>query len=114
MITNNISNVDSPVYAAELNERLVYTESEMEVASWFVKVYDGQIDTDLQYGSRVIKTHLGRENVNYNMLDDAVKNGDLIVWIDVMAGRHVQTPTGIMTVLTEAYEQEMLSSHNLI
>ena len=106
--------MDSPVYAAELNERLVYTESEMEVASWFVKVYDGQIDTDLQYGSRVIETHPGRENVNYNMLDGAVKNGDLVVWRDVMSERHVQTPTGIMTILTEAYEQEMLSSHNLI
>lgn len=48
------------------------------------------------------------------MLNDAVKNSNLVIWRDIMAKRPVQIPTGIMTALTEAYEQEMLSSHNLI
>jgi hypothetical protein len=113
MITNNESNMDSPIYAAELNQRMVYTNSEMAVAEWVTQTYDGRLITDLQYGSRVLGTYLGRENVAYNMPDEKTLNSGLVIWRDVMAERPVQAPHANI-VLGEAYEQRLEDSHSLI
>ena len=113
MITNSFSNIDSPVYAPELNQRMVYTSSEMAVATEVTKVYDGWIVTDLQYGSRVLGTYLKRSNVSYNMLSEETRNSGLVIWRDVMAERPIQVPYKDV-VLGEAYRQKLESSHNLI
>lgn len=114
MITNNISNTDSPVYANHLNERLVYTASEINAGIWVVNEYEGRISTDLQYGNRVLETHLGIHNVNYNMLDEVIKSTYLVVWREVMAERPVQTPRGSLSVVGINYKHEMVETHNII
>ncbi|MFC1862140.1 hypothetical protein ACFLX6_02510 [Chloroflexota bacterium] len=113
MITNNISNMDSPIYAAELNQRMVYTNSEMAIATRVIKVYDGVIITDLQYGNRVLGTHMGRGNVSYNMPREETLNSGLVIWRNVMAERPVQAPRENV-VLGEAFEQRLKNSHSLI
>lgn len=113
MITNNVSNMDSPIYAAELNQRMVYTNSEMAIAEWAVEDYDGKIITDLQYGGCVLGTYLGRDNVFYNMPNEKTLNSGLVIWRDVMAERPVQAPCANI-VLGEAFEHKLENSHNLI
>lgn len=113
MNTNNISNMDSPVYAAELNQRMVYTDSEMSAAIRVTEVYDGRVITDLQYGSRVLGTHLGRDKLDYNMQSEEILNSGLVIWRDVMADRPIQVPSEY-AVLGEAYRQKLENSHNLI
>jgi len=113
MTTNSTSNLDSPIYAAELSQRMVYTSSEMAVATKVVEVYDGKIITDLQYGGRVLGTYLGRGDVSSNMLSKETLNSGLVIWRDVMAERPVQA-SHESVVLGEAFEQRLENSHNLV
>jgi len=108
-----VSNIDSPIYAPELNQRMVYTSSEMAVATTVTEVYDGTIITDLQYGGRILGTYLGRGDVSSNMLSKEILNSGLVIWRDVMAERPVQAPHEHV-VLGEAFEQRLESSHSLI
>lgn len=113
MITNDISNMDSPVYAAELNQRIVYSASEMAIATKVNTVYEGTIITDLQFGARVLGTYLGRNNVSSNMLSEEALNSGLVIWRHVMASRPVQAPRQLI-LLTQAFEERLGNSHNLI
>ena len=113
-ITDSQSNMDSPVYAEQLNQRMVYTDSELALAlSQVVNDYDGRILTDHQYRSRVLETHLGMPNVSSDMLDDKAITSSLIIWRDTMATRPIQTPN-TEVILGYGYEQELRSSHDLI
>lgn len=113
-ITDNQSNMDSPVYSEQLNQRIVYTDSEMALAlSQVVNDYDGRILTDHQYGSRVLRTHLGMQNVSYDMQDDEAITSSLIIWRDIMATRPIQL-SDTEVILGYGYEQEVSSSHDLI
>lgn len=105
--------MDSPFYAIELNQRMVYSDSEMAAAIRVTEVYDGKIITDNQYGSRVLGTHLGRDKLDHSMQSEEILNSGLVIWRDVMAERPVQAPRQNI-VLGEALEQKLQSSHNLI
>lgn len=114
MITNFVSDMDSPVYAPELNQRLVSTSSEMAAGKWAVEVYNGKIIADMQYGDCIVKIHFGGA---YNvaqcyMRDEEVLNSGLVIWRDVMAERSVQIRE--TTVLGEDFELRLENSHNLI
>ena len=113
MITNRISNMDSPVYAAELNQRVVYTDSEMAIAGHLVEVYDGRIIADFFYGNTVLGVYLTRSGVSYDMNDRETVDSGVVVWRGVMAERPIQTNHAIM-VLGTAYEQNLAQSHNII
>lgn len=121
MITNSLSNTDSPVYAPELNTPLVYTNSELVMAETIVEVYDGKIIADLQYGQCILGIHLGRGDVSCAMLSEEALNSGLVIWRDVMAERPVGVFTGTETikwysgtVVGEAFEQELENSHSLV
>lgn len=128
MITNSVSNADSPVYAAYLNERLVYTESEMAVAQWVISTYDGKIITDSRYGGTVMyreggkRVYLkGTKNLSREMLNEEELNSGLVIWrealterpakVDIRQGGEIIVK---LTVLGEGFEQKLETSHNLI
>lgn len=113
MITNNNSNMDSPVYASEFNSRMVYTNSEMAVGEWVIEAYDGKVITDMQYGGRVLGTYMDRDDVYYDMLDEEQLNNGMVIWRDVMAERPVRVLSEYV-VLGEAYELKLEGSHSLI
>jgi len=116
MISNKISNVDSPVYTRELIRRLVYTNAELAVGEKAVEVYDGTIITDLDYGLTVIRTYLGRNHsvaVDYRMLDEEQVNRGMVLWREVMAERPVRVPPDIL-VLGNDFQQSLDCSHCLV
>ena len=114
MITNDNSNMDSPIYASEFNSRLVYTNSEMLVGEWVTEAYDGKIITDAQYGDCVIRVYFSRPySVSFEMLDEEQLNSGLVIWRDVMADRPIRVPSGYV-VLGGAFEPKLEASHNLV
>ena len=71
--------------------------------------------TDLQYGNRVMTTHLGRDFVASEMLDaewiERVK--PIVIWRDVMSIRPVQASRE-QVILGESYKDSLQDSHDLI
>ncbi|MFC2056482.1 hypothetical protein ACFLTO_02800 [Chloroflexota bacterium] len=112
MITNNNSNMDSPIYTLESNSRKVYTNSEMAVGEWVAEAYDGEIITDVHYGGQVLREYMGRHDVYGDMLNEEQLNSGMVIWRDVMAERLVRSLSGYV-VLGETYEPKLESSHSL-
>ena len=65
MITNSVSNVDSPIYGECTNMKYSWTESEMTLFKNLNDTYDGEIVADVQTGIRPFKTYLVREKTTY-------------------------------------------------
>lgn len=138
MITDRASNMDSPVYTPELDQRLVYTEAEMAVGEKAAEVFDGTIVADAQYGWCVMKVAFQRlDDISYGMeayvedpelawsliergraAQENVPPGDgwrtaLVLWRDVMSTQGVQAPRWV-TVLGQEYKDELASTHHLV
>lgn len=117
MITNSVSNTDSPVYAAYLNERLVYTESEMAVGE-IIEVYDGQVITDRRYGAVLTLLYQDRTSISDEMMDESLLGKSLVIWRNVLNERPAVIVTKEkgrhLTVLGKSYKQKLENSHNLI
>ena len=119
MITNNISNMDSPIYASQLNERMVYTESEMAAGEWAVGSYDGRIITDYRYGDDVMGTQHAEKHLNmsYRMLGEEQSDSGLVIWRDILAERPaliISEGSLRLIVMGETFETDLAISHNLI
>lgn len=125
MISNKISNWDSPVYTPELNRRLVYTNAEQALGEKVMDVYDGTIITDLDYGISVIQTYIagkwsavtrptGRYYVmEYGMSDEEKLNSGIVLWRDVMVERPVRVPP-VTVVLGNDFQRALDRSHRLV
>ncbi|MDD4248350.1 MAG: hypothetical protein PHT13_04415 [Methanosarcina sp.] len=61
MITNFITDVDSPVYGKNLNQRMIWTESEIEMFTTINNSYDGVIVADIQTYDNLFLTYLKRD-----------------------------------------------------
>ncbi|MDD4723104.1 MAG: hypothetical protein PHR07_10220, partial [Acidaminococcaceae bacterium] len=114
MITNSQANKDSPVYSSHINERLVYTASEMAVGKWAVEHYDGKIVADLQYAHRIINTHFGKDDVSYEMLNENTTLNNMVIWRDILETRPVQTPRGVIQVVGDDYLESIENTHGAI
>ncbi len=64
MITNSFSNLDSPIYGKELNQKMVWTESEMKMFAKMNNSYSNYIVSDLQTSVRPFETYLKRGNTS--------------------------------------------------
>lgn len=114
MITNKFSNVDSPIYASNLTQRLVYSDSEIAAGKKVIDIYDGLIVVDLNYVWAILGFHLGTTvPTSSNMQDDEVINNGLVIWREVMANTPVRV-TGGITVLGTSYEHKLELFHDLI
>ena len=97
MITPSVSDMDSPVYGKVINQKLVWTESEMALFRKINNSYNGVIVTDLQ--TRVINSaYLKREKgkissylstLNGDMNWDFM-NDKLVIWRKISLTRPVQ------------------------
>jgi len=114
MITNSQTNKDSPVYSSQINERLVYTASEMAVGEWAVVHYDGKIVADLQYAHRIISTHFGKDDVSYDMLNENTTVNKMVIWRDILETRPVQIPRGVIQVVGDDYLESIESTHSAV
>jgi hypothetical protein len=65
MISNNSSNIDSPIFSKETAQKDLWTSSEMTLITNINNSYNGLIITDLQTGLRPYRTYLTRKNVSY-------------------------------------------------
>lgn len=116
MTTNRFSDIDSPVYAAGLTERLMYSDSEMAIGERFANEYDYPVVSNSQYIGRVMGTYLGRWDLtSSDMQNENVTNESMVIWRNVMATQAVGVGTSQSTILLgQPYEQKIAESHNLI
>lgn len=63
MITNSITNLDSPIYGKDLNQRMVWTESEMKLFTSINNSYSDYIVSDLQTFRRPFEIYLKRDKI---------------------------------------------------
>ena len=96
MITNSVTNLDSPIYGNDLNQKLVWTESEMTLFEKINNSYDGLIAVDLQTRYRPFQTYLKREEtVDYQSTSEGDMNWDymsskLVIWRKASLKRPMQ------------------------
>ncbi len=96
MITNSMANVDSPIYGKDLNQRMVWTESEMKLFTSINNSYSDYIVSDIQTFRRPFKTYLKRGTVTaYQKTPEGDLNweymGDkLLIWRKSSLDRPVQ------------------------
>ena len=74
MITNSIADMDSPVYGKNLNQKMIWTESEMEMFINLNNSSDDIIISDLQTSENIFLTYLKRDSVATYLL---TPGGDL-------------------------------------
>jgi hypothetical protein len=114
MISNKITNLDSPIYASDLTRRLVYTDAELALAEKVVEVYDGVVVSDLDYGLAIIHTHLQRvADLNFRIYEEDQLDSGIVLWRDVMAVRPVRAPPTI-AILGDSFKDRLDSSHHLV
>jgi len=88
MVTNGLTNNDSPLYDGEVYPKLVWTESEMDMFCWVNTIYSGKIITDEHTRARPFKIFLKNSNAKaYNLLangriDTGFLSNNLIIWRD--------------------------------
>lgn len=85
MITNAVTNHDSPLYGEKSSVKLIWTESEMEMYSHMLDVYDGQIIADEHTQQRPIGMYIRYTNSEpYTLLnggiDKELLSNGLVVW----------------------------------
>ena len=96
MTTNSFTNMDSPIYAKEANQRLVSTESEMQFFESTNNFYSGTIIADLQTTRNQYKIYQDRKKVgdypstNSGDLNWTFMNDKLVIWRKVSLERSVQ------------------------
>lgn len=114
MISNKITNVDSPIYASELTRRLVYTDAELALGEKVVEVYDGTVVTDLDYGLAIIHTYLQRvSDLDFRIYDEEQLDSGIVLWREVMTERPVRSPPAI-AILGDSLKNSLEGSHHLV
>ncbi len=74
MMTNSFTNMDSPVYGKDLNQNMIWTESEIKMFTDLNNSYDGLIISDLQTREMPFQTYIKRDIVTDYL---TTPNGDL-------------------------------------
>ncbi|MFW9873829.1 MAG: hypothetical protein ACFFG0_12045 [Candidatus Thorarchaeota archaeon] len=96
MIGNSFTNMDSPIYGAEINQKLVWTDSEIKLFNSINDSYDDTIVADLQTVRNQFDISLDRDNVvDYPSTPEGDLNWDymedkLLIWRKVSLNRPVQ------------------------
>lgn len=85
MTTNSSTNRDSPIYGEEINEKLIWTESEITLFTNINKLYEGVIVSDSQTINRPFRTYLKREKIRESSgnLDRDLINDKMFIWREV-------------------------------
>lgn len=117
MITGNVANTDSPVYATSLNERLAFSEAEVAVTQ-AIADYNGHIITDRIYRGVFFRESTREpESVSSEMLNEKITDRNMVIWRKVLTERParitIRTIYSQLSILGESYEQSMSESHNL-
>ncbi|WP_292373437.1 hypothetical protein [Methanosarcina sp. UBA411] len=96
MITNSVTDMDSPVYGKNLNQKMIWTESEMEMFANINSSSDDIIVSDLQTTENIFITYLKRDNVaTYlltprGVLDWEYMGNKVLTWRKTSLDRPVQ------------------------
>ena len=96
MITTSVSDMDSPVYGKEINQKLVWTESEMTLFENMNNSYGRWIVVDKQTQRRPFETYLKRKKIApYSVITERdidwhYTDNKLIIWRKTSLTRPVQ------------------------
>lgn len=98
MITNFITDTDSPVYGKDLNQRMIWTESEIEMFTTINNSYEEVIITDIQTHENLFLTYLKRDKdrvADYSLtpngaLDWKFMGNKMLIWRKISIDRPVQ------------------------
>lgn len=96
MSTNSITNIDSPIYGKNLNQKTIWAESEIKMLTNINNLYEDTIITDTQTHENIFLTYLKRNRVadylitSNGSLDWEYMGDKLIIWRKVSIERPVQ------------------------
>ncbi|WP_221068759.1 hypothetical protein [Methanosarcina mazei] len=121
MITDNETNLDSPIYGENVIQRLVWTESEMSLFTRVNELYDNVIVTDRQTEIRPFETYLYRDQKkvigyplnNQGKINWDVINKNLIIWRKTSLSRPVSCSSAEV-VLGHDFEVKLYNNFSCI
>lgn len=95
MVTNGLTNNDSPLYGGEISPKIIWTESEMVMFGWVNTTYDGKIIADEHTRLRPFSTYFKNlQALPYKLLPDGTIDTQffstgLVIWRDNSINRPV-------------------------
>lgn len=116
MITDSSTNRDSPIYGEEINEKLVWSESEINMFTNVNELYDGVIVSDLQTIHRPFRTYLKRDKVNelplnldWNFIDDK-----MFIWREATLTSPIYDINGNGLILGKSFMENLEVKFNKV
>ncbi|MCK9355987.1 MAG: hypothetical protein M0R22_02400, partial [Dehalococcoidia bacterium] len=114
MVTAPISNTDSPVYAADLTQRMTFYESELNGAAWLSSMCAGPFASDLQFGITVLGNHLGLSPVHNEVADHSTLGEYYYLWRSTSLTQPVQLADGREMILGVRHVLEVESQQSAV
>jgi hypothetical protein len=120
MITNSMANMDSPIYGKGLNQKMVWTESEIEMCINLNNSYDNLILTDSQTLTNIFETYLSRNRVaEYAVspagtLDWESMANRVIIWRKMSLDRPIRVQHVPKMLLGPAFKYYLDDNYNAI
>lgn len=121
MVTDNETNLDSPIYGENVIQRLVWTDSEMSLFTRVNELYDNVIFADKQTNIRPFETYLYRDPHkvktypinNQGEINWEVMNKNLIIWRKSSLSRPISCSLGDM-LLGYDFEEKLYDNFSCI
>ena len=120
MTTNSMANMDSPVYGKSLNQKIVWTESEVKACVCINNSYDDLILTDAQTGSNIFQTYLFRERVaEYVVTPEGTLDWErmanrVLVWRKISLDRPIRVHYYPKMLLGPAFKRDIDNKYHAI
>lgn len=125
MITNSITNMDSPIYGEQINQKTIWTESEINLFKGVNSTYNGVIISDRESQVRPFKTYLKRnKNIGYYPFtlegspNWSSMNKGMVIWRKSSLVRPVQvyaqTSSSPLMNLGESFEETLNNNFSAV
>ena len=108
MTSNKLTNMDSPFYAQSVNQKLVYTDSEVATGAWVKNYYNGTISSDFHYKRCILLLHLNFYQVSTLGVD--YPDTGMVIWRKVLRNRPIEPGD----VLGMGFERSLNDERNLV
>ena len=120
MITNSMANMDSPIYGKSLNQKMIWTESEIEMCINLNNSYDDLILTDSQTLTNIFESYLSRNRVaEYAVtpagtLDWERMANRMVMWRKISLNRPIRVQYVPKMLLGPAFKYHLDNNYNAI
>jgi hypothetical protein len=115
-----MANMDSPIYGKSLNQKMIWTESEIEMCINLNNSYDDLILTDSQTLTNIFETYLSRNRVaEYAVtpagtLDWERMANRMVMWRKISLNRPIRVQYVPKMLLGPAFKYHLDNNYNAI